>query len=143
MARDLEMLCSDWEHWAATADRSEDGWQSDFPAWNELMESATAAMADSIASQERRRCLELCWAISEEGEELADYAREHVDECMAVLNYLARSPNPSVRWQVYDVLSLGGERAEQLLRDALDDPDPYSRRRAILALTRLRPKDAE
>ncbi len=143
MTSPLRDLCRRWQEWAAGADKPEDGWQSDFPAWNELMEAAIAVMARGSLSDDELSDIELCWAISEETENLADYAREHLDQCWDTLRRLARSDDPAVRWQVYDVLGSAGRRADDLLRRAIEDPDPYSRRRAILSLARIHPPDAK
>jgi len=53
-----------------------------------------------------------------------------------------KSVYPDTRWQVYSVLGFAGPKAENLLRRGLQDSDNYCRRRAILSLARLQPKDA-
>lgn len=142
MSNTLHDLVCQWKSWAQAARKDEDGWQADFPEWDRLIEASIQAMRHGPLPADLLSDVESCWAWSEEDESLADYAREHIDECWPVLLQLIRSPDPSVRWQVYDVLGGAGPRAEALLRAGLDDPDPYSRRRAILALARLRPADA-
>jgi HEAT repeat protein len=108
------------------------------------MGAAIAAMTQLAVRDEGFKDIEWCWAISEEGEELADYAKGHVEQCREALRRLATSTHRDVRWQVYSVLGVAGHRpeAERLLRAGLDDPDPYCRRRALLALARLAPHDA-
>lgn len=135
-------LCEEWKKWSITADKSEDGWQSNYYGWSTLMSVAMATMSQASLTVEEFRALELCWAASEETEELAEFCREHVDRCWANLSLLARSPRPEVRWQVYDVLSSAGKKSEPLLKVGIEDNDPYVQRRAILSLARLQPEDA-
>ncbi len=143
MVSKLERLCAEWEEWAAGADQSEEGWQSDFADWTALMDSALIAMKNSSLSTGELRCIELCWAISEESEWLADCAREDVGTHMDILRHLSRSPSPAVRWQAFDVLGFDGREAVPLVQAGLTDSDLYCRRRAVLALARLGPVDAE
>jgi hypothetical protein len=142
MGTTLHDLACQWKKWAETTAKDDDGWQSDFPAWQQLMQAAIEVLPHGPLDKTMLGDVELCWAISEESEDLADYAREHVDICWPVLLQLIRSDDAIVRWQVYDVLGHAGPRAEALLRAGLDDPDAYGRRRAILALARLHPADA-
>jgi hypothetical protein len=135
-------LCQAWQEWAFSADQSEDGWQSDFPHWSELMSAACAAMIDDEARQTFFPQIELCWRISEETEDMADFAKEHVQDCWPVLVRLVHSEFPEVRWQVFAVLASGGRQAETLLRAGLNDPNTYCRRRALIALGQFGPKDA-
>jgi HEAT repeat protein len=138
----LSDLRRGWERWAAGADKSEDGWQADYPAWDALMAATILAMTQPSPSPRDLDDIAFCWAISEENEQLADYARDHVERCWASLRHLAGSAPKEARWQAYDVLGFAGPRAEALLRAGLDDPDPYCRRRALLSLARLAPADA-
>lgn len=138
----LHSLRHDWERWAVEADRSEEGWQSDYPDWAELMRAAESVMLRPLVSPEELADLELCWAISSEDETLADFAREHIDQCWNTLQRLSTSEHSDVRWQVFSVLGSAGPRAEEVLRAGLDDPDPYARRRALLSLAQLAPDDA-
>lgn len=141
----LTDICADWQRWALTADKSENGWESDFPRWQELIRCAKESMVDYCRAGPLL-CLpeiELCWAISEEEEELSDFAQSNLDQCWNVVCDLASSERSEVRWQVYKVLGAAGVRGEALLRRGLEDPDAYSRRRALLSLAALRPGDAD
>ena len=142
MNTDLVSLCRAWDEWALTADRSEDGWQSDFPQWNKLMSSACAAMLDAKAHHTMYPQIELCWQVSEETEDLVECARKHIEDCWEVVQQLAHSRQPDVRWQVFSVLPTAGRRGEPLLRAGLNDSDAYCRRRALMALGELGPEDA-
>ena len=143
MASDIERRYKDWEEWASTADQNDDGWQEDYPTWGLLMDTAIYEMTRQSPKQEDIQYVDKCWAISEEGEHLADYARRHIDRCWDVLRLLTESAYSSTRWQVYDVLSCAGRKAENLLKKGLQDPSDYCKRRALLSLARLNPNDAK
>lgn len=143
MGQSLQNLYGEWENWSALADKSENGWQSDFPAWGKLISSASAAMLGQGLALPLLRYVEACWIISEESQDLADFAEAHVDDCWEALVFLAASPFSDVRWQVYLVLAAAGNRAEPLLRIGIEDPHPYCKRRALLSLSRLGPSDAD
>lgn len=139
----LTRLYAAWEKWSKSAEKAEDGWESDFPAWDTLILSASLMMRKGNFILRDFRYVEACWIISEESEALADYAKEHVEDCWEALMFLVDSPFWNVRWQVYTVLGVAGSRAEQILRVGLEDPDAYCRRRAILSLANLRPVDID
>lgn len=145
MASDLKRRYKEWEEWAITADQNDDGWQEDYPMpkWKLLMDAAIYEMTRQFPSQEDIQFIDKCWAISEEGQHLADYARTHIDQCWDVLLLLTKSEYSATRWQVYDVLSCAGQKAEKLLKKGLQDPDNYCKRRALLSLARLCPNDAK
>ena len=143
MESNIERRYKDWKEWAITADQNDDGWQESYPKWRLLMDAAIDAMNQQFPSQEDIQYVDKCWAISEEGEHLADYARCHIDLCWNVLCLLTESTYSSTRWQVYDVLSCAGQKAENILKKGLQDPDDYCKRRALISLTRLYPNDAK
>jgi hypothetical protein len=139
----LRDLTTAWQRWADTADTTENGWESDFPGWPQLMAGAKSAMQNPAALEETFSDLELCWEISEESEELSEFARAHLVNCWRCVEQLATSQRPTVRWQAYDVASFAGQAGERMLRNALQDTDSYCLRRALLGLARLSPKDAQ
>lgn len=143
MESDLERKYKDWEKWAITADQNDDGWQEDYPKWKLLMDAAIYEMTREFPNRENIQYIDKCWAISQEGEHLADYARAHIDLCWDVLCLLTESEDSNTRWQVYDVLSCAGQKSENLLKKGLQDPDDYCKRRALLSLARLCPNDAK
>lgn len=83
IASDLKRRYKEWEEWAITADQNDDGWQEDYPKpkWKLLMNAAIYEMTRQFPSQEDVKFIDKCWAISQEGEHLADYARTHIDQC--------------------------------------------------------------
>lgn len=132
----LAKIVSEWQRWADSAQQSEDGWQSGFPAWTELMDVAAAAMCQAPLDEETFRLIEFCWKISEEDETMADCGRACGGPCVSAVERLARSANPAVRWQAFDVIGSFASPNVGLLVDGLDDCDSYCRRRALLALSR-------
>lgn len=143
MASDLNRKYKDWEEWSFTADQSDDGWQEDYPKWKLLMDAAIYEITRQSLNRELIQYIDKCWNISKEGEHLADYARNHINQCWNVLCLLTESEYTDTRWQVYDVLSYAGQKAENLFKKGLQDPDDYCKRRAILSLARLNPNDAK
>lgn len=139
---ELHGLFNDWKRWCIDADRSEDGWESDFPRWQTLIEVASHTMTQGEISPEIAAILAECWSASQEDEELLTFVREHLNECWATLQVLARSSLPGCRWQVYEAVAGVGRLAEDMLRRGLSDEDAYARRRALLSLARIRPSDA-
>ncbi len=107
------------------------------------MDAAIYEMTQQSLNRKAIQYIDKCWAISDEGEHLADYARTHIDLCWDVLCLLTKSEYSSTRWQVYDVLSCAGQKAENLLKKGMQDPDDYCKRRALLSLVRLSPNDAK
>jgi hypothetical protein len=137
METTLQRLLKDWDLWAETADQSNDGWPSDFPAWEELMQAAIAAMDkndNDISS------IEKCWLLSEEDERLSEYVKENPKQYLELLARLAHSEYPDVRWQVYDCLGEAGPPVSPMLEKGTVDSDAYARRRAVLALARISPQ---
>ncbi len=143
----LRWLCEDFERWAAAYQRKggryyEDGWETNFAEYTELMRLGQEAMTPWTMTSATLACLETCWAISTECNEMLDYARQNLDRCWKTLVALSQSQLSDVRWQVYEALEHAGPRAEPYLRRGLDDLHEYCRRRALLALANLKPPDA-
>jgi len=137
----LKPLIESFETWAATADRSEAGWQTDFPGWPSLAAACKQAMTTPHPSEDLVDDVGLCWSLSEEAEELADFARDALPATREIVTLLTRHKNPATRWQAYDVLGdLTDDAAAAALREGLRDPDPYVRRRAFLAYGRHPPR---
>ena len=136
MHTSLSFLLAEWEAWAAAADQSDDGWQSDYPRWAELMAAATAAMEHPDNNLD---AIEKCWLLSEEDECLADHVRKNPSHYLGLLTALAKSNYPSVRWQVYASLEGASPIGADILESGSADPDAYARRRAIFALAKAKP----
>jgi hypothetical protein len=141
--KSLKDLCNNWRAWAKSAEKSEDGWQSFYPKWDELMETAKLAMLQSSRDSEILMEIEFCWSISEETEDLAEFAKENIEECIDILEILSNSHDKNVRWQVYSAFGTAGRKAELFLRKGLCDPDLYCRRRALLSMAQISPGDSK
>lgn len=138
---DMTRLWASWEAWAQSANRAESGWESSFPQWAALMDSAKQSLLGDL-SPAALKIMERCWAASQENEELLDFARDHITECWPNVAKLAQSAIGACRWQAYAAAPAIGHAAEGVLRPGLDDGDAYARRRAALALASLAPADA-
>lgn len=128
---------ADWLAWSTTADRYWDGWRSDYPGFSLLMELAESIMVKSAPTEQEVDFVDDCFFISEEGEWLAEFAKENIDACFPILTRLAKAKNRDTRWQVSTALPFAGEKARGLLLEAMQDKDEYCRRRAAFALQTL------
>lgn len=142
-SRTLNSLIDQWKDWSGGADKSESGWQACFPRWEELVGEASRLMESVDLDEESIKLIEFSWQISEEDEDLLDFAKENINSCWTTLVRLCASNLPAVRWQVYEALGFSGLRGTAYLRTALEDKDPYCRRRAILALAHIGPSDSD
>ncbi len=139
--RQLEERLRQFDRWALSADRSNSDWETDFPHWSELIHAAMEAMAREPENVSLLPLLERCWSLSNEGEECADWARQHLGSATVrqLVERLTGSVDGAVRWQAYDVLgdlpTLDAD-AQALLENGLTDEDAYVRRRVFLALRR-------
>ena len=106
------------------------------------MSMAGKLMEQPNLSEAEFKMVEQCWELSEEDEDLADYAKNNLEPCWEVIRRLTNSPSGVVRWQVYEVLGGAAAKGESLLREGIKDKDSYCRRRAILSLAKLHPNDA-
>ncbi|MFO1372494.1 MAG: HEAT repeat domain-containing protein [Candidatus Competibacteraceae bacterium] len=141
MNRELDKYVREWKSWSKGASRMENGWQSDFTNWEDLIYYAKSAMTQEPDAADLEN-IEFCWYISEESEELADFAIDYMDKVWQVIEFLAQSQFVEVRIQVYKVLGEAGPRAEKILRHGLHDSDSYCRRIAILSLSKLSVPDS-
>ena len=129
--------------WAPPPEQRGGEWETAYEGWAELRAAAEAAIERPFEP---------------EGADLLLYvlARDHEDE--ALLEGLRKRPalgrklapiglswpDPEARWQLADFLGdLGDEDAARLLLRYADDSNEYVRRRAMLALARHHPEDAE
>jgi hypothetical protein len=75
----LNSLVKRWKKWADSANKSEDGWQSLFPEWRNLILKASGLMARTELTDQDLQDLEFSWFISEEDEDMADHVKKEVD----------------------------------------------------------------
>lgn len=145
--RELHDIYTAWKTWSQSdagrkaREQGGDGWEALFPNWTELMEAAKSAMMSGCPSPTQLEVLANCWRISHEDEDLLFWAKDHIQTVFPVLIRLAGSEHRDTRWQIFDALG-NSAQAENILRHALEDPDSYCRRRALLALARRKPVDA-
>ncbi len=137
--RRLQARLEQFDVWANTADKRDSDWESDFPKWRELTQEAEKLMAQEHPSEHTLLLLGRCWSITNEGEDCAFWAREHIQEphVQELVRSLTESVHSDTRWQAYDVfrdLHPLDARTQALLELGTKDGDPYVRRRASLAL---------
>lgn len=130
-----------WAAWSGGADRAENGWQSDFPEWDVLLGACKRAMM-SENSLSQLEDIARCWALSEEDEELAEYARSRLNSVAQIVAALSSHPDPDVRWQAIDVIGDSDDGwAADVLRRGFTDEESYVRQRSFLAFARRRSVD--
>lgn len=137
--RHLEELLQQFDLWAASASRSEDGWEGNFPQWLDLTQEAERVMSQEHQTEAALSLLGRCWALSEEDETCADWARVHLQAAhvQELVRRLADDDDWNTRWQAYDVLGSldvldDGTRAA--LEKGTMDENAYVRRHAFLAI---------
>ena len=137
----LERRLVQFDLWAASEVHTDDDWEANFPDWSGLISEAETVMARETQSQRGLALISRCWAVSEEDETCADWAREHLQQehVQQMIRQLTGSTDLRTRWQACDVLGsllVLDTATITVLETALEDNDPYVRRRAFLALTR-------
>jgi hypothetical protein len=143
----LRHLLTAFDRWAdESADRRNDGWPTDYPEFNALVETAARAMrdlssADSISDDEVAAIARV-WSLSEEPESMADAAASMGPEVMTLLSQLYLVGDVSTRWQVMRVMPRMQGLGIDLIQRATHDPDAYVRRRAWQALKEVEPSVA-
>jgi hypothetical protein len=143
----LKRIIKRWKQWSSTPQAKEfkedlgDGWEGIFPDWGDLINIACQSMLNKNFTIDNYEDIEFCWLISEETEDLQDFAKENIEACQNVLIKLYNSNFNDVRWQVYDVFGFNYTNKSQamiLLEKAVqNDQDEYCVKRARLALERL------
>src|SRR5687768_6260751 len=69
----LEAELAAFDRWAETADRDNDGWETWYPAWARLIDSALKVMAEMrLHERQVAQPVARVWSISEETEDLRE-----------------------------------------------------------------------
>lgn len=136
-------LLDDWLLWAPSVPYRDhfEGWEGTFPHWEALIQTAGEVMCLNPLPVDAVPLLEACWILSDECQEMQDWAKAHIQACFHSLIVLTKSRYPTVRWQVYVTMTCLRAGGMGHLRDALEDPDAYCRRRAASELVDLCPVD--
>ena len=120
---------------AETAPRDSDSWETDYAAWPQLVKLTKALLTDRQLVPEETLLIAVIIGLPAEGEDIADWIKAHRrDVPNATIQALASSPDPGVRWQIYDSLDGAEEWSRMTLLRGIEDNDPYVRRRAFLRL---------
>ena len=140
--RQLGEQLQQFDLWEKLVDQSPHSLEfEDYPEWLTLMRQAERVMAREPQSEHSLSLLGRCWALSEEGETCAEWARQHLQESHVreMVWHLATDVEPYTRWQACAVLGdlpILDNQTMRVLEKGLTDEDAYVRRRAFLALLR-------
>ncbi len=131
-----------FDAWVPTADRRNDGWQSDYPGFGELVDAAAAAMralASDPAGLAAATAADLgliarVWSLSEEAESMPYEIRQLDAAERAALGPLIvrlyEIGDHDTRWQIASIAGHIPTLGPTFLRRAVEDPDAYVRQRA-------------
>lgn len=146
MTRDIAISLREelahFDQWALLQKRNDDGWESFYPRWPDLISLADAAMRAPLTRSETLLSdIARVWDLSEETEDLVErVADENVDADL--LECISRRCRPEGRFQIVSIAgSIPGLGVPVLVR-MLDDADAYVVRRALLALAHTDPSEA-
>ena len=135
--KNLKELLQNWRDWSKTADKSNDGWQSYWDYWTELMDSVKSKMKKKYFTDDEIENIDFCWNISEEDENLLDFVKENIFEYWKILKILVNSDYSNTRWQIYSALGFCGYKSKKLLFQGLEDGDCYCRLKAFLSILKV------
>lgn len=138
---ELRHLLDDWLKWAESSAKDHDSWESDYPRWTALVQACCAVMRQDPLPDSAVLLVEACWFLSEETEDMSEWASTNLDQCVAAIDRLARSTYRDVRRQVYVALYRWPAQGLPVLRQALSDPDAQCRLSAVEGLIHICPQD--
>src|SRR5262249_28197099 len=145
----LEREVARFWSWAEAYHRPRRGeWECDYPHWADLYQAVTAFLSDSeVAEWDEGLADLLLYTIARdnETEHIAGQLREMPDKLYALARVAVRSGEKDAKWQLAEQLACcpGLEGAEALLLDLAADADEYVRRRALMALGRIKSGQVE
>lgn len=145
----LEQEVARLRSWAEAYDRPRRGeWECDYQDWADLYKAVTAYISDSkVEEWDEVVAALLLYAIARDNEleHIARHLREAPEKLYALAQAAVRSGEKDAKWQMAEQLAHcpGQERAEALLLALATDPEEYVRRRALMALGRLKSSHVE
>lgn len=138
----FENMMAAFDMWASHTSQADNDWETSFPQWDMLIQSACQFMLTSSPTAESTHLLAHCRRITEETEDCAECAREFIDQknVRDTVFLLTKDTDPYVRWQAYDALGYASN-VDEALMNCLEfgtmDEDNYVRRRSFLALSKV------
>jgi HEAT repeat protein len=145
----LEQEVTRFRAWADTYDRPRRGeWECDYPNWADLYNVVTAYLSHSKV-EEWDECVSglLLYAIARDNEDeyIAGQLSETPEKLYALTQAALRSGEKDAKWQLAEQLAHypGREEIESLLLALVRDADEYVRRRALMALGKIKSSQIE
>lgn len=145
----LEQEVTRFRSWAETYDRPRCGeWECDYPNWGDLYNVVTAYLSHSKV-EEWDECVSglLLYAIARDNEDeyIAGQLSKTPEKLYALTQAALRSGEKDAKWQLAEQLAHypGREETESLLLALVRDADEYVRRRALMALGKIKSSQVE
>jgi hypothetical protein len=145
----LEQEVARFRSWADTYDRPRGGeWECDYPNWADLYNVVAAYLSHSKV-EEWDECVSglLLYAIARDNEDeyIAGQLSKTPEKLYALTQAALRSGEKDAKWQLAEQLAHypGREEAESLLLALVRDSDEYVRRRALMALGKIKSSQVE
>jgi len=133
----LPKLLQSFDLWAADHPQNEDGWESDFSAYETLLYAALLAMLEPNASAQTVADIARVWSISEEREDLSDEVRRDPDPYIAIIPRIRDVGDWRARFQLYALASHVTALGINFAIQGLDDEDTYVVGRSLLAINEI------
>lgn len=138
----LVKLINDWKSWSKTASKLENGWESDFPMWNEIISESVKILLSKTEGNEELALVDFIFSISTETQDLVDYSVDHFVEVKSNLIKLLEFCCSDSRWQIYEIFKVGDRETDIVLMNMIgNESDPYALRRGILTLLDRKPSN--
>jgi HEAT repeat protein len=145
----LEQEVARLRSWAEAYDRPRRGeWECDYTNWGDLYNAVTAYVTDSkVEEWDEVVAALLLYAIARDNEleHIAGQLRKTPEKLYALAQAAVRSGEKDAKWQMAEQLAHcpGQEGTEALLLVLATDPEEYVRRRALMALGRIKSSHVE
>jgi hypothetical protein len=145
----LEREVARFRSWAEAYQKPRRGeWECDYPHWVDLYQAVTAYLSNNeVAEWDEGVADLLLYAIARdnESEQLAEHLTQMPNKLYALARLAVCSGEKDARWQFAEQLACcpGLDGAEALLLDLAADADEYVRRRALMALGRIKSGQVE
>jgi hypothetical protein len=133
--------------WAADGHEGSYGeWECDYKYWQEIWGSFDAAIDELSPLSPSGDVANILYALARDNEieDLRQRLTLRIDSLLLLAQAAISCPEADARWQIAVSLGeVGNDEAIKLLRQFVQDPDEYVRRRALLAYAPHCPLDAE
>lgn len=140
----LATFLQHFDHWAATHPQLDDGWETWFPAFPDLVNAAVEAMMRAAPDDaDQLKQIARVWSLSEETEDLAEAVKAAPTLYARILPTLIPHADWRARLQIYAIApQIPGLGAPFLHQGLIENENPYVLRRILLALHEIDPEAA-